>query len=168
MNTEIALALLKAADAKAAPKDVLTDLYPFIFTASKRMSGREVSEFLEKNYNIKISQPTLARALKEPEAYTADFSKDAYEAANLVKVLLGLDSIWEVLNGTAYAHFIVDEHDYEESGRREKFETALVRQALKELEDGWLSVSKDFRDLCEPEISRLDAERQSKTNASRL
>lgn len=163
--TCIANSLLEASFEKVSPRDVLAELFPFIFTASKRMSGREISDFLEKNYEIRISQPTLARALKEPEKYTGEFARSAYEHANTVRALMELEGIDDLLSSTGFTEFLlkkVRRSIPDSSSLTSEYEMTIVQDCLSYLLEKWFKVSQDFRNLCWPEIRRLDDERKVK------
>jgi hypothetical protein len=53
----------------SAQRGVIVELYPSICEASKRMSSRAISRFLEKEHAIKLSAVTINKALNEPERY---------------------------------------------------------------------------------------------------
>ena len=49
-----------------ARRGLALELWPFIFGASERMSGKAISEFLEKEQGFKLSIVTVNKALKDP------------------------------------------------------------------------------------------------------
>lgn len=53
----------------------MDDLFPFIYEASKRLSSRAISRWLEQEKGIKISNVTVAKALRNPEKYWEDFAE---------------------------------------------------------------------------------------------
>ena len=74
----------------SAARGVVSDLFPFIFQASQRMSTRAISDWLNKKHQIYISAATIAKALREPRKYWARFfdrirsSAVAFESAHSV------------------------------------------------------------------------------------
>lgn len=48
---------------------VIDRMFPYIFQASRRMSTRAISAWLMENEKIKLSQTTIAKALRESERY---------------------------------------------------------------------------------------------------
>ena len=165
--SQIAASLLEASREKTAPKDILDDLFPFIYTASKRMSGRAISQFLAKSHGVTISQATISRALKEPAKYISDFARSAFERANTVMVLLGLDGHdrSELLDNSSYAQFLRDKitsPEGNESSLHEQYEMFEVNAALMSLIENWHAVSQDFRDLCRDEIMKITEERNAR------
>jgi hypothetical protein len=44
-------------------------LFPYILAASRRMSTRAISGYLEETHKVKISAATIAKALREPEKH---------------------------------------------------------------------------------------------------
>ena len=64
-----------ARDWERSPGEILTELYPYVFEASKRMSTREISRWLDETHGIKMSQPTVSRALRNPDKYWQTFAE---------------------------------------------------------------------------------------------
>jgi hypothetical protein len=56
----------KAADF-TANRGLVTELFPFIFEASERMSTRAISRFFEEEQDIKLSYVTIGKALNDPK-----------------------------------------------------------------------------------------------------
>ena len=57
------------------PRGLMDDLFPFIYEASKRLSSRAISRWLEQEKGIKISNVTVAKALRNPEKYWETFAE---------------------------------------------------------------------------------------------
>jgi hypothetical protein len=56
-------------DALTERRGVVEELFPFIVQASKKMSARAISRFLEENHDVKVSYVTIGRALRNPKKY---------------------------------------------------------------------------------------------------
>lgn len=168
--SNIATSLLEASRETSAPKDILADLFPFIYTASKRMSGREISEFLEKEHGVSISQPTLARALKNPQKYADDFAIRIFPAASYVKFSYDLKGVADALNCfEGFLDFLLEEREPQSPGFRSEAEDAYhvssARTAVLELKQTWFPVHPEFRKMAMPKISELVAEEQLEADA---
>ena len=50
-----------------ANRGLVTELFPFIFEASERMSARAVGRFLQEHQNIRLSAVTITKALNDPK-----------------------------------------------------------------------------------------------------
>ena len=68
-----------------SPGETLTELFPYVFEASKRMSTRAISRWLEEIHGIKISQPTVSRALRSPKKYWQVFAESLEPYARIVE-----------------------------------------------------------------------------------
>lgn len=53
----------------SAQRGAVIELFPYIFQASKRLSARAISSFLQEKHGVKISYVTLGKALRQPEKY---------------------------------------------------------------------------------------------------
>ena len=50
-----------------ARRGAVVEMFPYIFTASDRMSARAIARFLENEFGIKLSSVTITKALKDPK-----------------------------------------------------------------------------------------------------
>jgi hypothetical protein len=75
----------------------ITELFPYIYQASRRMSTRAISEFLDDNFGFKLSAVGVSRALKEERKHWEKFAEIvepwAMEVARAQEV--DMDSILE-------------------------------------------------------------------------
>lgn len=58
-----------ARGAELTARGVVEGLFPYIVQASKRMSSRAISQFLEKEHGMKISFVSIGNALRNPGKY---------------------------------------------------------------------------------------------------
>jgi hypothetical protein len=101
-------------------RGLVTELFPFIFTAARRMSARSISRFLKEAHNVKISAVTISRALKEPEKHLEPFAEEVEPLARLfaschdedLETILENQTAFEVLSNKAptLAGNSTDEH----------------------------------------------------------
>lgn|ERR1017187_2593413 len=61
-------------------RGLINELFPYIFEASKRMSSRGISRWLEAN-GTKLSAVTIAKALRDPEPLWQEILDDVEPAA---------------------------------------------------------------------------------------
>ncbi|MDF7809541.1 helix-turn-helix domain-containing protein [Pontiellaceae bacterium B12219] len=59
-------------------KGLLEELFPYIYAASDRMSTRKISEWLEENYDVKISYSSIAKALQKSDEYIEKAASEYY------------------------------------------------------------------------------------------
>ena len=94
---EIGKSLLgHAENAQTTARGLVTELFPFIYPASKRMSTRAISAFLLEKHQVKISAATVAKALRESDRHVEAFLETIQPAARVVAEAYGLD-IYQVL-----------------------------------------------------------------------
>jgi hypothetical protein len=89
---EIGQSLVDASQQEdTSARGLVTELFPFIFTAARRMSARSISRFLKEGHNVKISAVTISRALKEPEKHLEPFAEEVEPQARLFASCHGED-----------------------------------------------------------------------------
>src|ERR1700744_4293607 len=74
----------------SAQRGLIKQLFPYIFEASKRMSSRAISRWLEHN-GTKLSAATIARALRDPRSYWQDIYDEIEPAATVFAAAHELD-----------------------------------------------------------------------------
>jgi hypothetical protein len=139
-------------DFEPAPRTVLQELFPYLWEASRRMSTRAISEWLEGKYGFKISQATVSRALRKPEKHWQVFSEFIEPSARIVAEGLD-DTIEDVL-------FPEDDRLFEHSTREARPKIAgnsddeLLRShrefegAVEFLKKNWFCLSGQSRSFC--------------------
>ena len=50
-------------------RGLLTELFPYIYEASSRMSARSISKFLLEKFQTKMSAVSIAKAISDPQRY---------------------------------------------------------------------------------------------------
>ncbi len=88
-------------EVETSARGVVTDLFPYIFTASKRMSTRAISAYLEEHHQVKISAATIGRALRAPEKHLEAFADRIEPQARIVAGALD-QSICDLLSDPMY------------------------------------------------------------------
>lgn len=94
---EIGKSLLgHAVNVQTTARGLVTELFPFIYPASKRMSTRAISAFLLEKHQVKISAATIAKALRESDRHVEAFLETIQPAARTVADAYGQD-IYQIL-----------------------------------------------------------------------
>jgi hypothetical protein len=70
----------------------ITELFPYIYQASKRMSTRAISEFLADNFGLKLSAVGVSRALKEEEKHWQKLAEILEPSAMIVARAHGVEA----------------------------------------------------------------------------
>lgn len=67
-----------------AQRGLIDELFPFIYMASKRMSLRAITRWLEENHRIEISVNAVAKAMRNQEEYWARLVEDVEPSARIM------------------------------------------------------------------------------------
>ena len=147
-----------------SPGEVLEELFPYVYDASRRMSTRAISAWLKENHGIQISQPTISRALRKGERYWQGFTDYIEPWARRVEAEIDA-SMEDFLFRDEVFHHMVKEvppsnafaADSAEAVRYGEFE-----DAVSFLEQKWFTLSLETRLLCrryfrEPEEAESSA-----------
>jgi hypothetical protein len=82
---EIGCDLVEASRSEeTSARGLVTDLFPFIAVAAKRMSARSISRYLQARHGVKISAVTVAKALRDPGKHLEPFAEEVEVAARRV------------------------------------------------------------------------------------
>lgn len=73
-----------------AQRGLIDELFPFIFVASKRMSLRAITRWLEENHQIQISVNALSKAMRRQDDYWRKLLEDVEPAIRIVAEAYGL------------------------------------------------------------------------------
>jgi hypothetical protein len=65
-------------------RGIVTDLFPYIAVAARRMSARSISRYLQDRHGVKLSAVTIAKALREPAKHIEPFAERVESAARIV------------------------------------------------------------------------------------
>lgn len=67
-----------------ANRGLVTELFPFIFEASERMSARAISRYFLDEQNIKLSAVTITKALNDPKKSWVSFFESIQPSAIVI------------------------------------------------------------------------------------
>jgi hypothetical protein len=138
----------------SANRGLVTEMFPFIFEASQRMSARAISRFLKDEQNITLSAVTITKALNNPAKSWNAFFDVIEPSARVI-------AMW--MTSKKYSYLFLSRKEYEKI-------TAPVTQSLvgralvkwvnplevlpadKVLLEKWFAVSQETRLKARPYI----------------
>jgi hypothetical protein len=122
----------------------ITELFPYIYQASKRMSTRAISEFLADDFGLKLSAVGVSRALKEEDKHWRKLAELMEPPAIIVGRALGIS--WRVLLKERGVFFPATAGEPPTvNGERGLLE---YREAVEFLNRRWFSLDEEIRDVC--------------------
>lgn len=133
-------------------RGALEDLFPFIYLASKRMSTRAISEWLEKENNVRISHNTIAIALRNSSEHFEQIVENVYSAANTLEIHCNYDA--NIIDSSKLS-FLFHEERFEHITRNMTVDIGgsinigTILHAVQKIRDEWFSLPKEVREQCE-------------------
>ena len=99
-STEIIGAELVEAARESADEilPLSTKLFPYIFVASRRMSLRAISRWLEDKHKVSLSAAAISRALNSPDLHLERLAESISAPARYVATLYGCDPMGLLFN----------------------------------------------------------------------
>ncbi|HEX4084185.1 MAG TPA: hypothetical protein VHY22_04685 [Chthoniobacteraceae bacterium] len=133
-----------------SPGEVLGELFPYVYDASRRMSTRRIRDWLKENHGIEISQPTLSRALRNPEKYWRAFADYIEPWARRVEEAIPPSMEDFLFDGRIFDHFVQELPPSIgfEPGSEESVDFGDVGEAVDFLEQKWFVLSEAARAQC--------------------
>lgn len=144
---DVGAGLVQAAAKKIpTPQELLQELFPYVFEASRKLSTHAISRWLKENHGIDISQPTVSRALRKPEKHWQGFADFLEPRVRIIEEatesdaadFLGNESLFEHLTGkpiVAPGENCVEAH--------EEF-----KEAVEFIRKRWFSLARATRATC--------------------
>ncbi len=121
-----------------AQRGLVDELFPYIYGASKRMSTRAISKWLEEAKGVKLSAVTIAKALRDQDRHWATLC-DEIEVSARVMAMECKTSVWELLS--------MDPDDFARDCANNPHvfsptcqEEADIASAAEELSSRWFSI----------------------------
>lgn len=145
------------ATAKSQTQDSMplsTKLFPYIFIASRRMSLRAISRWLQENHGVSLSAAAISRALNSPELHLERLAESIAAPARYVATAYGFDTLnllYATLtdNGPSELRFLADHTKPED-------ENDLVRwEEMQALASAWEPIPHEVQLLLEPYLRNL-------------
>jgi hypothetical protein len=121
----------------------ISELFPYIYQASKRMSTRAISSFLADNFGLKLSAVGISRALKDEKKHWEWLAETVEPAAQIFARAHGVSAYGILDDENAFFGF--SEQTPKVSGEEGFHEYRGAEDFLKRR---WFSLDKDVRDSC--------------------
>lgn len=125
-------------------------LFPAIYIASQRMSGRAISRWLEDKQGIKFSPAAVANALRDQEKYFKAIAERVQPMAEHVALSYG----FEVDDYLYKRKNLADAHEELELNRQERVKMGLpeideyIESMAERIDDEWFSLDRQIRFRC--------------------
>jgi len=122
-------------------RGLVVELFPFICSATERMSARAISRFLKEQHGVKLSAVTITKALNDPKKYWNQFF-DTIEPAVVA---------YEKWDKSKREQFLFDDKAFKPvhfPGRdllRKQLLKFEFAQAINVLQDKWFSIEYETR-----------------------
>ncbi len=135
----------------SAQRGLVNQLFPFIYEASKRMSSRAISRWLETN-ETKLSVATIARALRDPKPYWQDIFDDCEPAALVFADVHELDVRALLSDHELFFNLVHEGNTFPtlenrtEDHPRDKYDDYL--EACAKLQEDWFSMPPPMIEVC--------------------
>lgn len=128
---------------EASERSKVSQLFPYIYEAAKRISARAISREFGKR-GVEISQVSISKALRAQKKHFQAHFDYVDVAARTVERVLGFSAA-DVLSdeGTfVHAEIQFEKHEYDPD------EEWPLQEALSVLRDDWWGFEADFRETC--------------------
>ncbi len=142
-------------------RGLVSELFPYIAVAARRMSARSISRYLQERFGVKISAVTIAKALRQPEKYLEPVA-DRIEAAAR-RVASAQDVYMRVLLTKPDLFWHLREQRPQIGGITKDDQLRAFEhyeEALSILRDDWFGTDADVRDVIWDMLS-LDDDKDS-------
>jgi hypothetical protein len=132
----------------SAQRGLINELFPYVYEASKRMSSRAMSRWLESK-GMKLSPATIAKALRNPKPYWQELAEEIEPAATIVSNAFGL-SVKSVLLDEAALHHIVSAPPAVDGATLEGARLSYdeIDEARHNVVEGWFKLPQSAREAC--------------------
>lgn len=134
---------------ETSARGLVTQLFPFIAVAAKRMSARSISRYLQERHAVKISAVTIAKALREPAKHLEPFAEKIEIAGRRVADAHGL-TVHQLLSldGSMFGSVTSTQPTILGlSAEEASQEYGAYQDAVRSLLDDWFSADADVRTI---------------------
>jgi hypothetical protein len=132
----------------SAQRGLINELFPYVYEASKRMSGRAISRWLESS-GVKLGPVTIAKALRNPKPYWQELADEIEPAARIFSDAYDISMKDALMNEEAFSHCRTQPPLCDCATRDG------VMDSMKEIEDAgtklvnqWYKLSRATREAC--------------------
>ena len=145
---------------KLSASELLTQLFPYVWEASRRMSTRGISRWLGENHGLEISHASVSRALRQADNYWQGFAEFIEPAARIAADAAGQD-IETVLLDESLLNDLVKVPELSGETQEEIADNYNeLADAVTFLRDTWFPLGKPLQNMCSKYFS--DDEEETK------
>jgi hypothetical protein len=132
----------------SAQRGLINELFPYVYEASKRMSSRAISRWLESE-GTKLSAATIAKALRNPKPYWEELWEEIEPAATIFGNAYGLHLEDVLLNHDVFMHSVAQPPTVEGTTRDGLDDSwHEIENATSKLRDEWYELPESAREAC--------------------
>lgn len=144
-------------------RGLVSSLFPYIYMASKRMSTRAISSFLQEEHGVKLSAVTIAKALREPEKHVLAILERVEPAARIVAAALDIRRPEQFLGDADFYEAIKAHSPGFWPGTHEQTGEALAEYeaARNCLETEWFALPSDLRLMTMGVLNKQEREEEA-------
>ena len=142
-------------NAEFTARGIVDELFPYIYLASKRMSSRAISEWLESEHNVKVSHVSISKVLKNPEGHFERLVRNIFDAADALEERA--DFMYPSKFFLLYSEEMVDSFmdEIRKDGSQERQDVFFM---LNKIKMEWFCYPFDFRKACKNALIRINQE----------
>ena len=132
-----------------AQRGLIDELFPFIYMASKRMSLRAITRWLEENHRIQISVNAVAKAMRNQEEYWARLVEDVEPSARIMAEAYNVEPSEVLDSRDVFQHLEVKTPAVAaEDAEGIEIELRQLADAVGMIRNRWYSLPDDVRNQC--------------------
>ena len=143
---------------KLSASELLTQLFPYVWEASRRMSTRGISRWLDENHGLEISHTSVSRALRQSEQYWQDFAEFIEPSARIAADAANVDIKTVLLDESLLEHLVKVPELSGETQEELADNYQELGEAVTFLKDNWFALGKPLRNMCSKYFSNEEEE----------
>jgi len=125
-----------------------TQLFPYLFLASRKMTTREMSEWLEKTKGVKLSFVAIAKGLKRPELHLKRIAEFVQFPATYLAAVYNLSAEGLLFGDNPHTGQTAIQELSEEIFHSPDGASSSVTSALETLESVWAPIPQEVKYMC--------------------
>lgn len=125
-----------------------TQLFPFLFLASRRMTTRQMSEWLSKEKGVKLSAPMITKGLKRPDLHLRRIADHVQPLASFLAVVFDQDAE-DLLFGEDPRSGVTTFHELQDHWwQASDHLSEPVKEALQAFSESWDQMPQEVKYMC--------------------
>jgi hypothetical protein len=132
----------------SAQRGLINELFPYVYEASKRMSSRAISRWLDSN-GVKLSPATIAKALRKSEPYWQELAEEFEPAATIFSNAYDIAVEDVLVNEKAFDHLSAERPAVgaiTQDGAVQSLDE--IQEAIRKLKEEWFTLPQAARETC--------------------